>query len=97
MPMIDKMSAAIAGKMLAVGDPPGDAQFIGQAHAAADNSGNVRLPNSIARRVRALGMTPVAGGIPVTEVDAKLVGLDREERIGIKTALARAGQIKPNS
>ena len=36
-------------------------------------------------------------GILVADVDAKLARLGREERIGIKVALARAGQLKGTS
>ena len=93
--MIDKMSATIGGRMLAVGDPPGG-EFIDRSHADADTNGNVKLPNAIAKRVRSLGMTPVAGGIPVADVDKKLSGLPMTERIAIKQALAAAKQIKSN-
>src|SRR4051812_45502304 len=98
MLVIDKIHASSGGTSIHVDATPatiaalraaadgGGAQFIDQTHAAADTSGNVKLPNAIAKRVRSLGMRPVAGGIAVGEVDKKLAGHPMTERIAVKQA-----------
>ena len=91
---VDATPATIAALRAAAGDA--GSEFIAHTHAAADTNGDVKLPNAIAKRLRSLGMAPVAGGIPVADVDRKLSGLPMTERIAIKQALAAAKQIKSN-